>query len=196
MIKALALIVGPILCGVVFFLTEAPAQTPGVYVEIADGIYHLSTCVSGTSSVAGVSTTAPVVTGDVLSFFLVLPDNVSAPTNAKSARLYLNVVNHAEPQTEYGRTPLATAVHRMNPHVYRVMSDQLLRWDSRGVTNSVYQQALSHIPGNRATTELLVELEIPAPPAGPCTYAVVLGPPPGLPDLPVRWFVPPPEGHQ
>jgi hypothetical protein len=197
MLKAFALIVGPILCGTVFFLTKAPAQAPGAYVELADGVYRLSTCVSGISSVAGVSTTAPVAPGEVRSFYLLLPDSVSAPANAQSARLYFKVVNHAEPQTDYGRTPVATTVRRLHQRVYRVTSEQALRWDPHGVTSAVYRQALSRIPSNRATTELLLELEVPAPPAGACRYAVIVGPPPTLPDIDVKWFVPPPpERHQ
>jgi hypothetical protein len=190
MIKALALIVGPILCGVLFFLAEAPAQTPGAYVETADGIYRLSTCEPGASNVAGVSTAAPVVAGDVLRFYLVLPDD-SAAVHAQAARLYLTVVNHAESEADYGRARLATVVRRMNSRVYRFRPEQALQWGSSEVTRSVYEQALAKMPGSRATAELLVELEVPAPTAGLCRYAVSLGPPPSPLALPVKWFVPP-----
>lgn len=193
--KALALIIGPLLCGGLFFLAAAPRQAPGAYVEIADGVYRLPACVDGAQPAEAVSTTALVAPSEVLSFFLVLPDNVSA-AQAGSARLFLKAVNHAEPKTDYGRTALPTTVRRMDSRVYRVTSGQSLRWDSRGLTGSVYRQALPRVLGSRATTELLVELEVPAPPASSCRYAVTLGPPPGLPEIDVKWFVPPPEGRR
>jgi hypothetical protein len=192
---ALALIIGPLLCGGLFFLAAAPHQAPGAYIEIADGIYRLPTCVSGALPAEAVSRTAWVVPGDVLSFFLVLPDSVSAPPPVGSAKLFLKAVNHAEVQTDYGRTPLPTIVRRMAPAVYRVTSDQSLRWDSRGLTGSVYRQALARIPGNRDTAELLLELDVPAPPASPCRYVVTLGPPPGLTDIDVKWLVLPAGGR-
>ena len=195
MIRSLALIGGPLLCGVVFFLLAAPAQAPGVYVEIgdglnrneiADGLYRLSTCIDGASDV-DVSGTAPVAPGGVSSFFLVLPDTVAARTPAPSARLYLRVANHAAPRIDYGRAPIGATVGRMAPRVYRVTSDQALRWDAPGATSSFYWQALSRLGGNRETTELLVELEITTPLAA-CRYAVTLGPPAGLRHLNEKWF--------
>jgi hypothetical protein len=178
MIRPLALIAGPLLCGIIFFRVAAPAQAPGVYIDIADDIHRLSTCVDGASD-GDVSGSAPVAPGGVQSFFLVLPDTVAARTSAPSARLYLRVANHAEPRIDYGRAPIGTTVRRMGARAYRVTSDQALRWDSRGATGAFYRQALSRFGGNRETTELLVELEIATPAV--CRYSVTLGPPPGLP---------------
>jgi hypothetical protein len=195
-ILALALIGGPILCGAVFFLAEAPAQTTGAYVGVSGGVYRLPDCVAGASPANAVSSTSPVVPGELLSFFLVVPDGVSDPAPATSATLFLTAVNHAEPQADYGRTPLPTTVRRMARNVYRVTSDQTLRWDSRGPTGEVYRQALAGILGNRATTELLLVLEVPALTAGSCRYGVTLGPPPALPDIDVKWFAPPAGGSR
>jgi hypothetical protein len=196
MIKVVTLILGPILCGVVLFLIEAPAQTPGAYLEITEFVYSpLSACRSETVPAKEVWANAPVVP-QVRSFFLVLADRSSAPVSAQSARLYLRVVNHAEPGADYGREPIATTVHRMNAHVYRITSDPMPRWDAKGLTGSIYRQALSRHPGNRATTELQAELETRSPSGGFCRYAVTLGPPPSLPDLDVKWYVRPPERRQ
>jgi hypothetical protein len=189
MIKAAALILGPLLCGVIFFLVAAPAATPGAYLELADGVYPLSPCRDGVSPAGGVPASAP---GGVQAFLLLAGDAVPAPADAQSARLYLKVVNHADPQTDYGRTALPTAVQRLNPRVYKVTTEQVLRWDSRGLMNAVYRQALSLKPGDRATTEVVVELEVPAP-AGACRYAVSLGPPATLGDSHETWFTPPQE---
>jgi hypothetical protein len=193
MLKALVLIVGPLLCGAVFFLTEAPAQTPGAYVELPDGVYRLPPCVAGSSPITGLSTTAPAAPEGVRSFYVLSPDSASAPARARSARLYLKVVNHAEPQTDYGRAPLGTMVHRMHPHVYRVTSDQSLRWDSGGVIGSVYRQALARMPGHRATIDLLLELDVPESSGGSCRYAVTLGSPPAVFVFDDKWFVLPGE---
>ena len=168
-------------------MTARPAQTPGVYVEITDGLYRLPDCAGGTSPVTGVSSTAAVTPGEIRSFYLVLPDETSA-ANAEVAKLYLRVVNHAEPQTDYGRTALPTTVARMKAQIYRVRSDRGLRWDPQGLPHSLYREALSRMLGNRATTEVLLELDVPGP-AASCRYAMTLGPPPSLPDPQVRWFV-------
>jgi hypothetical protein len=170
---ALAIIVGPLLCGAIFFVTRGPAQKPGAYVETA----------------------AAVALGEVRAFFLVLPDRAPARASADGAQLSLRVVNHAEPQIDYGRAPLPTTIRRMNANVYRVSSDQTLRWDPRGPTDAIYRRALARMPGNRATTEVLLVLEVPQPHAGSCLYAMTLGPPPSLPDADVKWFVPPATKH-
>jgi hypothetical protein len=190
---ALAIIVGPLLCGAIFFVTRGPVQKPGAYVETADGVYPLPTCLAGTSP--DVSAAAAVALGEVRAFFLVLPDRAPARASADGAQLSLRVVNHAEPQIDYGRAPLPTTIRRMNANVYRVSSDQTLRWDPRGPTDAIYRRALARMPGNRATTEVLLVLEVPQPHAGSCLYAMTLGPPPSLPDADVKWFVPPATKH-
>jgi hypothetical protein len=186
---ALALIGVPILCGAVFFMAARPAQTPGVYVEIADGLFRLPDCGGGTSPATDVSSTAAVAPGEIRSFYLVLPDEASA-ANAEAAKLYLRVVNHAEPQADYGRAALPTTVDRMKARIYRVRSDRGLRWDPQGLPHTLYREALSRMVGNRATTEVLLELDVPGGAAASCRYALTLGPPPSLSDPPVRWFVP------
>jgi hypothetical protein len=186
LLLALALIGGPILCGAAYFMATRPAQAPGVYVELVDGVYPLPACAAGTD----ISSTAAVTPGDIRSLFIVLPDAASAAANAETAKLYLRVVNHAEPQTDYGRTPLPATVARMSSRVYRVRSDRALRWDPQGLTNTVYRQALSRMLGNRATTEVLLELEVPERGTASCRYALTLGPPPSLPDSDAKWLVP------
>jgi hypothetical protein len=79
--------------------------------------------------------------------------------------------------------------------VYRVASDQPLRWDWKGPTGAAYRTALSRTLGDRATTEVLVELEVTGLATGACRYAVTMGPPPSLPDNDLKWFVPPAEKH-
>lgn len=174
------------LCGAVYFTATRPAQAPGIYVEIVDGVYPLPACAAG----ADVSSTAAVVPGEIRSLFIVLPDDDSAAPNVEAAKLYLRVMNHAQPQADYGRTPLPTTVARMSPRIYRVRSDRGLRWDPQGLPNTVYRQALARMPGNRATTEVLLELEVPERAGGSCRYALTLGPPPSLPDSDAKWFVP------
>lgn len=186
LLLALALIGGPILCGAAYFMVTRPAQAPGVYVELVDGVYPLPSCAPGTD----VSSAAAVVPGEIRSLFIVLPDDDSAAPDVEAAKLSLRVVNHAEPLTDYGRAPLPTTVARMSSRVYRVRSDRGLRWDQQGLPNTLYRQALSRMLGNRATTEVLLELEVPERGAASCRYALTLGPPPSLPDSDAKWLVP------
>lgn len=185
LLLALALIGGPILCGAVYFIAAAPAPAPGAYVEIVDGVYPLPACAAS----ADVSSTAAVAPAEIRSVFIVLPDDGGEGANVEAAKLYLRVVNHAAPQTDYGRTPLPTTVARMSARIYRVRSDRALRWDPQGVPSAVYREALSRIPGNRGTIEVLLELEVPGRAGGSCRYALTLGPPPSLPDSDAKWFV-------
>ena len=186
LLLALALIGVPLFCGAAYFLATAPAPAPGVYAEVVDGVHPLPACAAGTD----VSSTAAIPLGEIRSLFIVLPDEGVEGADVNAAKLYLRVVNHAEPQTDYGRTALPTTVARMNSRIYRVRSDRALRWDPQGLTNSVYRRALGRMPGNRATTEVLLELEVPGRAGASCRYALTLGPPPSFPDSDAKWFVP------
>lgn len=188
--KAFALIVGPILLGVGAFFTMAPPQTAGVYVEIADNFYPLSAC--DTEDARAFSTHAPATPDKVASFYVVHADTASTPLSDGMAQLFLTVVNHAQPEMDFERLAIDTDVHTMSPGVYRVASSHDLKWEFGGLSESVYRQALARHPGNRATTELLIELDVPDPSGrGTCRYGMVLGPPPNVRDTSLGWFVPP-----
>lgn len=193
MIKALALFVIPIASGIAWFALTAPPQTPGTYVATDGGTFRLPPCKPGLSSIDHVSTTAAVVTGSIPSFLIALPRGGATAAGAAVSRLFLRVVDHAAPRTDYGRVALTTIVSRLHGRVYRVTAEEDLRWNGGTLPWAVYRDAIARIPGNRATTELLVELEIPGEPAGPCRQHLVLGPPPGLPNPAGGWFIPPPE---
>jgi hypothetical protein len=193
--KAFALIVGPILLGAVFLLATAPPKAPGVYVEVADVVYHLVPC--GMSDAGTLSANAPAYRGIVQSFFVVFPDPPQAPLPANWAQLYFTVVDHAQPEADFGRHALATDIRSMSPRIHRVVSGQALRWEFGALAESVYRQSLARHVGNRATTELLLELEFTAFPGDrKCRHAVVLGPPPDQPDSSFGWFVPPAGEHR
>jgi hypothetical protein len=194
-LKALVLIVGPILLGAAWFLAVAPARQPGVYVEYGNGTSLLQPCDPGKSS--PLSARAAGVAGAVTSFFVVLPDAIPASSADPSPQLFFTVVNHVLPDTELARIQLDTDVRTMAPNIYRVVSSQKLRWETGGLGESIYRQTLMARSGNRATIELLVELQLPDPTGtGSCRYGVVVGPPPQLPDSSIGWFVPPPGKNQ
>lgn len=169
----------------------APAVTPGVYVDLANNIYQLPAC--DTENARAFATQAPATSVIIASFFVVHAGTASTPLSDGMAQLFLTVVNHAEPETDFGRLAIDTDIHTMSPGVYRVVSSHDLKWEFGGLSESVYRQALARHPGNRATTELLIELDVPDPSGrGTCRYGMVLAPPPAVQDSSLGWFVPPP----
>lgn len=189
--KACSLIVGPILLGAGVFLAIAPSQEPGVYAEVGSAVYRLAPCDTGEAKT--LSTDSPSHSRVVQAFFVVRPAMAQEQLPATWAQLFLTVVNHAEPESGFGRLAIDTEIRRMGSGIYRIVSSQSLMWKFGGIFESVYRQTLAQYPGSRATTELLVELEVPHPSGqGTCRYGVILGPPSDQPDSSLGWFVAPP----
>lgn len=189
-LKALVLVVGPLLLGVAWFFLVAPARQPGVYLEFPDRVFELSPCDATTAGTF--SAVAPKTSDGVAAFVVVRPDEASAPPAEAFGQLFLTVVNHADPGSALGRFALDTQVQRIGPGIHRVMSSHRLQWEFGGLSESVYRQALAQHKADRATIELMVELETPASSRqGACRYGVVVGPPSYMRDTSLGWFVPP-----
>lgn len=187
-LKALILVVSPILLGAGWFLSVAPARQPGVYLEFPDRIFELTPCEAMTARTF--PATAPKTSDRVAAFVVVRTDEASTLPAEAFGQLFLTVVNHAEPGSDLGRFALATDVQRIGPGIHRVMSSQKLQWEFGGLSESVYRQALAQHKADRATTELMVELDVPATSRqGACRYGVVVGPPSLMRDTSLGWFV-------
>jgi hypothetical protein len=171
-LKAAALVIGPLVCGALFFWRAAPPQRPGAYVEAGDAVYALGECEQGSTVGAPGVPLAEVVAVSVL-----LPnDSPAAVVAAESARLYLKVVDHAHPAVDYSRVPLESTVRRMQSRVFRVAPRVPLRWEPDGALERTYREALAHTAGTRSAMEVLLQLEVPAP-GGSCVRSVSLGAP-------------------
>ena len=189
MLKSSTLVLGPVLCGALYFWWAAAPQRPGVYVETIEGTTRLPDCDPGAHFGTALSGSAPVWSREVTSFFVVTGDGVQ-PADAAAAKLQWRLIDHGAPDQPYPVAPVATQTYRLSSTVYRIKSDRPLRWDTAGSAGVALRAGLAAVHGNRATTDVLLELELPAHGAAPCRSGIVLGPPPNLPELPAAPFVP------
>lgn len=195
MFQTLAILLGPLVCGAGYFLWVAQPQASGAYFETAGRTYRLPTCVPGTSTAIDPDASAPAAPDEITYFFLLGADQRQFPAVADAAKLFLRVVDRSRPDVVYERTVHPVTARRMNAQVIRFAPEPALRWHVNPLMNSVYERALTSHPGNRSTTELLLELETLSLPTQTCRSWVSLGAPPGSPN-PAAWFVPPAEGHK
>lgn len=192
-IKAVGLIVGPIMLGAGLFLSTAPARRPGVYLEVADRTYELAPCEANQKRT--LSARAPKTSDRVAAFVVVRTGDASVTPPEGIGQLFLTVVNHTEPDLALGRLTLDTRVQRIGPGIHRVISGHSLQWEPGGLSESVYRQALAQHKADRATTELVVELDVQgSSPHDVCRYGVVVGPPSHMRDTSLGWFVAPGGG--
>lgn len=159
MVRALALVLGPIVCGAVFVLLAAPPETPGAYAVTASGVYPLpgapeQTC-RGDLHPATVHPPPPLgvpVLDDVtqgLTFYVVSAHRSAVGSNLVSARLFFFIGRNG-PQAvgpDYQSVPVT--VRQANARVHQVV---VARFDDE-VSEARYRQVLAHVPGSRATLE-------------------------------------------
>ncbi len=161
MIRAAALIAGPILFAALFFQLQAPRTDAGVYVEVerAGGFgrpYALSGyAVGAVPAIADMTMNTLAVNGHLRSFFIVDPDPARLSASATSTKLYFLVVNNADEAFHAEPLAVPVTIRQVNPRVYRITSSEFGP-TSRGF--QYFRQVLSHATGSRATMELLVGL--------------------------------------
>jgi hypothetical protein len=180
-IRAAALIAGPILFAALVFQLQAPGREAGVYVEVSRGggfglPYALSGyTVGAVPAISDVATNTLTVNGSLRSFFIVDPEPATLPVSATSTKVYFLVVNNADEAFRAEPLALPVTIRQVNPRVYRITSSEFGP-ESRG--SQYYRQVLSHATGSRATMELLVGLVVQDSSGRRRMYSVRFGPGP------------------
>jgi hypothetical protein len=181
-VKTSALVIVPLLCGLIFFLVEAPGRGTGVYLEVERGADTVVHEVAGfpsrvVASPAGAAAHALVIPdGQLLSFFIVGPPASAIIQAAPAAKLYAFVIDDSDPKFVSDYALLPATVRQVNPRAYRVTSDQFL-WNADSLAYKQYQKVLATSLGSRATMEAMVGVEVSDPNGGATMYAVRVGPP-------------------
>ena len=175
-VKALALIAGPLVCGILYFLIEAPDRGPGVFLETEQGTYRLSGHPTHSPhSLSDARTSAAVIAdrGAVAFFVVGLP----VPATGPVARLYVFAMDDADSTFRSEYVSLPVTISQINARAFRVTSDQLATWGPETEAFRRYQDVLPNHHGSRATIEAWIGLEIQRTAAGsPEMYAVRVGP--------------------
>jgi len=181
MIKAAALIAGPILFAALYFQLRAPGRDPGVYVEVESrsggggSTYPLSGyAIGAVPAPADVTANTLVVNGVLRSFFIVDPDRSNVAVSPASTKLCFLVMNNADEAFRAEPLPLTSTIDHINPRVYRVTSEELE--PDRPIGFKYYRQILARAPGSRATMDLLVGLVIQDAAGQRRMYSVRFGP--------------------
>lgn len=188
LMKAVGLILVPMLCAAAVFWFQAPGHDPGVYVGTSNGvIYALSEYSPGSGlsfpTVEMKSPIVPVSAGNVTSFFIVGPQSSVIAAHATSSKMYLFVVDHANEIFRSEFVPVPVTVTRINPLVYHVkyeltkVWDPDQKWGPQSAAFQLYQQVLARTYGSRSTMDVLLGLVIPDSAAGSFRiYSVRIGP--------------------
>lgn len=181
MIRAAALITGPILFAALFFQLQAPGRGPGVYVEVESrsggggSTYPLTGYAIGeTPPPPDVTANTLAVNGVLRSFFIVDPERSNVSVSATSTKLYFLVMNNADEAFRSEPAPLPATIHHINPRVYRITSEAIE--PDRPLALQYYRRILARVPGSRATMELLVGLVIQDASGQRRMYSVRFGP--------------------
>jgi hypothetical protein len=172
MLKAAALIAGPIVFAALFFQLRAPAREPGVYVEVEMGRE------TGKYAVPGYDLGAAPSVSDVSRHTLAMPDGVIrsffiVDIDQPASELYFFVVNNADESFHVEPVSAPLKLQQINPRVYRVTSGEL---GPGTLARSHYRQALARVTGARGTMELVVALVIRDSTGRRRMYSVRYGP--------------------
>src|SRR5688572_24782556 len=125
MLRATALIAGPILFAALVFQLQAPGRHPGVYVEVDSGkgdhTYTLrGHAVGAVPEPSDVAMQTLGLNGILRSFFLVDPDPSVVAAGATAIKLYFLVVDNADEAFRAEPIPMTVTVRQINPRVYRI----------------------------------------------------------------------------
>lgn len=182
--KSIALVIGPVIVGALFFLADASRQSPGVYAETPAGIYQLTGFSESRSddidpavpSFSGIERRAPILLGElVYSFFVVRsrPDSgAGLEFGLESIELLFIALDYRTGrQRDHSSLPLH--IRDVSEGVSRVTSPEL---EARALHDR-YMRAITRTPSLPATVETYVGLVIPGVAGkGRCIYPVRVGP--------------------
>jgi hypothetical protein len=177
LIKAVAITLGPILCGALLFFAEAGGQKPGVYLDTPRGMFELSRySTAAAPPFPGVLQRVAVPPdARVISFFVVGPPGFPIAAHVADAALYLFVVDRRDEgfQSEY--LPIRTHVTRASSQLVHITSEDL--GEESPLPGRFFQDVLSRTIRSRASVELYVGLAVSDAVAGSRRlYAVRFGP--------------------
>jgi hypothetical protein len=176
LIKAVAITLGPILCGALLFFAQAGGQKPGVYLDTPRGMFELSRYSTATSPPFPDVLQRVAVPPDarVISFFVVGPPGFPIVAHVADATLYLFVVDRRDQgfQSEY--LPIRTHITRASPEAFHITSEDL---GEKSLSGRFFQDVLSRTSRSRASMELYVGLAVSDAAAGSRRlYSVRFGP--------------------
>jgi hypothetical protein len=157
------MILGPILCGALFFFVKAGGQQPGVYLETSKGIFELSEYSTGTAPPFAGAVRRVSVPPDpsVLSFFVVGPPSFPLAAHAQSAALYFFVVDDSDESFQSAYLPLRISVRRVNPRVYHITSEDLQARAQNELGGRYLREVLGRTARSRGNLQLLAGLALP-----------------------------------
>ena len=177
--KAAAIILGPIIVGVLFFFVEARGQKSGVYLETPNGVFELPEYSTGTAPPFPVAVQHVPIPTDVraLSFFVVGPLSDQLAGHEQDAALYFFVVDRSDERFQSASRQIHITVRRVNPRVYHITSDDIDRWQRNGPASRHFRDVLALTTRSRGNMELLAGLVLPDPVHGLLRqYPVRFGP--------------------
>jgi hypothetical protein len=179
MIRAAALIAGPILFAALVFQLRAPGRAPGVYVEVESGAEKGMYAVPGhdaapAAGATGISAQTPAIPdGVVHAFFTVGLELATDPSSSSFPELHFFAVDHADGGFRSDPLRVPITIRPVSAGVYRIASHELGP-ESRAWP--YYRQVLARAPGSRATIEVVVALVVPDSQGRRRMYAVRFGP--------------------
>lgn len=181
MIKAAALIAGPLLLAALLFQIQAPGRNPGVYVEVESrsggggSTYAVPGYpVGAVPNASDVAMSTLAVNGVLRSFFIVDPDASNVAVSATSTKLYFLVMDNAGEALRGDPLPLPLTIRQINPRAYRVTSPELEPNQPLGFQH--YREVLARVAGSRVAMDLLAALVVQDSAGQRRMYSVRVGP--------------------
>ena len=181
MLRAAAVIAGPIFFAAAVFQLRAPGREPGVYIEVESGSHTGTYPVPGqdlsqapAAAQIGLHTVA-IPDGHVHSFFTVGLNLSTDPSSASFPELHFFVVDNSDESFRSEPLRVSLTIRPVSAGVYQIVSKDLGE-DSRAWP--YYRQVLVRAPGSRATIELVAALIVPDPAGRRRMHAVRFGPRP------------------
>lgn len=176
LIKAVAVILGPILCGALLFFAEAGGQKPGVYLDTPRGMFALSrfSTAAGPPFPDVLQRVAVPPDARVISFFVVGRPGFPIAAQLADAALYLFVVDRRDESFQSEYLPIRTHVSQASPEAFHITSEDLRE---KNLSGRFFQDVLSRTIRSRASMELYVGLDVSDAVAGSRRlYSVRFGP--------------------
>lgn len=171
-VTAAALILVPVMVGLLVFQLRAPGRGDGVYVEVeARGIASVHELVAVSDAAALPEYALAVPAGVPLGFFIV-------GDRGRTARLSLHVTNSADPLFQVEALPLTAAVRVIDERTIQLTSDALrAAWQPGAAAFDYYQRMVNETLASRSTLSVMAVLEVSGGSGGRAeSYGVVLGP--------------------
>ena len=181
LLKSVAIIGVPLLCGAIYFWLEAP-PTGGVYVELVRGdddvLHEVTGYASETpASAADAAAHSPVSPDFVVqSFFVVGPPGSALLSGAPAAKFFTFVIDDADPAFRSEYVPLPATVRQVNRRAFRVTSSQF-PWQPDSIAYKHFSKVIATSLGSRAMKEALIGLELTDAAGKRTMYSVRVGPP-------------------